>query len=166
MELAPEAEYYGLDISPKLCEMARRNNPEAKIILGDVESPPFADHSFNFIFLTETLAHIADRNKVLSEINRLLVPGGYFFVTVPNRDWFRYSFYERMIKKLPGGTHYFRFKEIVALLKANHFLIVKYRGSDNLYYYDPYHKYEQVLAFFIPFLHKKMKRLLFKCIKI
>jgi ubiquinone/menaquinone biosynthesis C-methylase UbiE len=165
--VAPDARFYGIDISPRLCEMARKNNPDAEIVVGDAESMPFQDNYFDVVFMTETFAYIQDRPKALSEVWRVLKHGGVFIVTVPNRDWLQYDFYEKIRdkKRHPVEEHYFRFEEITNLLTASGFQIRAYRGSDNLYYYAPYHKYEQVLAFFLPFLHRKMKRLLFKCVK-
>ncbi|HTR18376.1 MAG TPA: class I SAM-dependent methyltransferase [Candidatus Paceibacterota bacterium] len=165
-DAAPRAQLFGIDISPKLCEIAKERNPEAEIQVGDAESLPYADETFDFVFMTETLAHLPRPSKALSEAHRVLKPTGIFILTVPNRDWLRYEFYERMRKeKFPTGTHYFRFKEIESLLRGSGFRITRYMGSDNLYYYEPYHRYEQMLAFFLPFLHKRMKRLLFKCQK-
>lgn len=160
------AKFYGLDISEKLCEISRRNNPYTEVTRGDAEALPYKDDTFDIVFMTEALEHLLDYDKALSEVRRVLKPRGVFIVTVPNRDWARYDFYDKLRnKKLqPIDDHYFRVNEIRNYLRNNSFRIVKYRGSDNLYYYAPYHKYEQCIAFFFPFLYLKMKRLLFKCV--
>lgn len=162
----PDSKIFGLDISPKLCEIARRNNPKAAIIQGDAENLPFEDRQFDFVFMTETLEHLLDYNRALSEACRVLKPEGIFVVTVPNRDWTSFDFYEPTRKKFqPVDDHYFRFEEIKTLLENNSFKILKYRGLENLFYYGKIHKLEEIAAFFLPFLNKKMKRLLFKCVK-
>lgn len=164
-EKYPNTRLFGIDISQKLCEISRDNNPDANIFLGDAESLPFSDNKFDLIFMTETLEHLLDYNKALSEVSRVLKPNGYFVVTVPNRDWLRYDFYNKNREKFqPVDDHYFTFNEISGLIKNNKFKIDRLIGSDNLYYYEPIHKYERLLAFFLPFLHKKMKRLIFRCI--
>ncbi|MDP3901633.1 MAG: class I SAM-dependent methyltransferase, partial [bacterium] len=162
----PDAQFYGLDISENLCALARSNNPEAEILCGDAEAMPFKDNSFDIVFMTEALEHMLDYNKALREVRRVLKPNGIFIVTVPNRDWLRYEFYDQIRdKKLqPVDDHYFRFDEIKSLLERNSFEIKKVRGLDNLFYYGWKHRFEEVTAFFLPFLHKKMKRLLFKCV--
>ncbi len=43
---------------------------------------PFKDESFDFILCQGVLHHVGDEKKALSEINRVLVPGGKFFVAV------------------------------------------------------------------------------------
>jgi len=158
---------FGLDISPKLCEISKESNPDVHITLGDVESLPFNDNEFDTVFMTETLEHLLDYNKALSGVGRILKSGGDFIVTVPNRDWLRYDFYNKNRKQFqPVDDHYFTFLEITNLLKSNGFKIIKYIGSDNLYYYEPIHKYERKLAAIFPFLHKRMKRLMFKCVNL
>lgn len=162
----PQVALFGIDISQKLCQISKENNPYADIKQGDAEFLPYADDSFDMVFMTEALEHMLDYDKALFEVRRVLKPRGVFIVTVPNRDWAAYDFYDKIRnKKLqPVDDHYFRFKEITALLEKNSLAIIKYRGSDNLYYYDPIHKYEQCIALFLPFLHKRMKRLIFKCV--
>lgn len=158
-------EFYGLDISPKLCEISKENNPGATIVCGDAEHLPFPDNMFDTVFMTEALEHMLDYNLALSEAGRVLKPGGTFIVTVPNRDWFRYDFYDKIRDKemQPVDDHYFRYEEIRTYLTENHFAVRKVIGLDNLWYYGPIHEFERLLAFFLPFLHKRMKRLLFKC---
>ena len=157
---------YGIDISPKLVELASINNPGAKIVVGDAEKLPYPDNMFEFVFMTEALEHMLDFDKVLSEIRRVLRPKGIFVVTVPNRDWASYDFYDKIRNHefQPVDDHYFKFSEISDLLKRHTFRIQTYKGLDNLYYYGWKHKVEELAAFFLPFLHRKMKRLLFKCI--
>lgn len=164
--LYSETKLCGLDISLQLCEISKENNPSAEITRGDAEALPYTDNSFDFVFMTETLEHMLDYDKALSEVHRVLKPKGIFIVTVPNCDWASYNFYDsiRNKKLQPIDDHYFRVDEIKSYLNKHSLRIVKYRGSDNLYYYAPYHKYEQFLAFFFPFLYLRMKRLLFKCV--
>ncbi|MDP2696275.1 MAG: class I SAM-dependent methyltransferase [bacterium] len=158
--------FYGLDISPKLCDLTRANNPEAEVSCGDAEDMSYDDNKFDMVLMTEALEHMLDYNKSLSEVRRVLKPGGKFIVTVPNRDWLRYDFYDKIRNKelQPVDDHYFRFEEIKSYLENNSFGIEKIRGLDNLYYYGWKHNIEEAAAFFLPFLHKKMKRLLFRCI--
>ncbi|MBP9711144.1 MAG: class I SAM-dependent methyltransferase [Candidatus Pacebacteria bacterium] len=155
---------YGIDISPKLCDLARQNNPGADILVGDAEALPYPDHFFDTVCMTEVFEHMTDFHKPLAEARRVLKPSGTFIISVPNRDWASYDFYDqrRNHEFQPVDDHYFRFEEITGLLKDHGFHIQTYKGLDNLYYYGWKHKVEEFVAFFLPFLHKKMKRLVFK----
>lgn len=44
---------------------------------------PFNDHSFDHVICSEVLEHIVDYDSVLTEIKRVLKPGGLFAVSVP-----------------------------------------------------------------------------------
>lgn len=47
---------------------------------------PFADNTFDKVICSEVLEHIDDYEGVLSEVNRVLKPGGLFCASVP-RSW-------------------------------------------------------------------------------
>lgn len=53
---------------------------------GDATRLPFADHSIDKIICSEVLEHIENYQAVLSEIKRVLKPGGLLAVSVP-RAW-------------------------------------------------------------------------------
>lgn len=164
---SPGTRFFGLDISEKLCEIARKNNPDAEIVKGDAESLPYKDNTFDFVFMTEALEHMLDHKKAVMEVGRVLKPDGIFVVTVPNRDWLQYDFYKPFIDKhrfQPVQDHYFRFQELKDLLTSCKLRIIKYKGSDNLFYYGWKHSFEQVAAFFVPYLYKRMKRLIVKSV--
>ena len=163
----PGTKFFGIDISPKLVEIAKSNNPEATLEIGDAEKMRFADATFDFVFMTEALEHMQDFSKSLSEVMRVLKPGGIFIVTIPNRDWASYDFYDKIRNHSlqPIDDHYFRYSEITGLLKDQNFKILREKGLDNLYYYGWKHKLEEFAAYFMPFLNRKMKRLIFKCRK-
>lgn len=49
----------------------------------DLTALTFADDSFDLILTSETLEHVADLAKALSEIRRVLAPGGAHIFTIP-----------------------------------------------------------------------------------
>jgi SAM-dependent methyltransferase len=74
----------GLDLDPAMIEVARANadraadddRREPSFVLGDVASLPFPDASFDVVVSTLSLHHWADPRAGLSEIGRVLRPGG------------------------------------------------------------------------------------------
>jgi SAM-dependent methyltransferase len=74
----------GLDLDPAMIEVARANAERAAddgerrpwFALGDVASLPFADASFDLVISTLSMHHWADPRAGLSEIGRVLRPGG------------------------------------------------------------------------------------------
>lgn len=72
------AEATGLDFSPEMVARARRAAPAAKIVEGDATVLPFGDAGFDAVICNFGMMHIADQPKALSEIRRVLKPGGRF----------------------------------------------------------------------------------------
>jgi SAM-dependent methyltransferase len=59
---------------------------QAQVVQGDVLSLPFPDDSFDAVIAAEVLEHIPDDERAMSEIARVVRPGGRVAVTVP-RWW-------------------------------------------------------------------------------
>jgi SAM-dependent methyltransferase len=71
-ELGAEVSF--LDISPRMVELARERGVDAQ--LGDVQSLPFEDGSFDTVVAAWMLYHVPDLDLGLAEIARVLRPGG------------------------------------------------------------------------------------------
>lgn len=54
---------------------------------GTGEHLPYANHSFDCVFCCDVLEHVQDLPKVISEIARVLKPGGVFFYDTLNRTF-------------------------------------------------------------------------------
>lgn len=52
---------------------------------GDAMAMSFEDDSFDFVYSYHALEHIPDPNRALSEMSRVLKPGGGFWIGTPNR---------------------------------------------------------------------------------
>jgi SAM-dependent methyltransferase len=59
----------------------REYHPFSKFVVIDAQSIPFVQHSFDIIIANHMLFHVPDRVKVLSEIKRVLKPGGRFYAS-------------------------------------------------------------------------------------
>jgi len=73
----------GIEIDKEKVKWAK-NNWKAKFIHGSAEKIPFKNNAFDLIIMLDTLEHVIDRNRALSEINRVLKPDGTAIITVPN----------------------------------------------------------------------------------
>jgi 2-polyprenyl-3-methyl-5-hydroxy-6-metoxy-1,4-benzoquinol methylase len=80
----------GIDRGKKAIRAARRVAEqlgiEAEYVLGDVRELPFPDASFDAVFSYSVLQHLAkdDVRGVISEIRRVLRPGGIVWIEMPN----------------------------------------------------------------------------------
>jgi SAM-dependent methyltransferase len=72
--------YTGADLSPGMVEVARAADLDAHV--APATDLPFDDHAFHAVWSMSTLMHLDDDEleAALSEITRVLVPGGLFAV--------------------------------------------------------------------------------------
>ncbi|HEX8086720.1 MAG TPA: class I SAM-dependent methyltransferase [Solirubrobacteraceae bacterium] len=81
-EIARPSELVGLDVDAALLAEARerldRRGVAADLFQGDVRDLPFLDDTFDVVVDFGTCWHIADPDRALREIARVLVPGGRF----------------------------------------------------------------------------------------
>jgi len=76
----------GIDLNPRNLELVRRRLPHQVAVEGDIEDMPFEDESFGTVVCTEVLEHVPYPEKALSEIGRVLRPGGVLIGSVPSRS--------------------------------------------------------------------------------
>lgn len=89
---APGLRVTGIDLSDQLLEAGRRAAQHSGLAgqvdfrLGSVEALPFPNQSLDLAVSTLSLHHWAEPLKVLNEIERVLKPGGAFFIFDLRRD--------------------------------------------------------------------------------
>lgn len=142
-------EFYGLDISSVVVKRAKRTVKELSGNLSSVfikradinDSLPYKAKWFDTVTCIATLEHIFDPYYVISEIKRVLKPGGALILEVPNLTWLPRRF-SVVLGKLPvtadeegwdgGHLHYFTFEETEKLLREYGFEI-EYEGSSGIF---------------------------------
>lgn len=60
---------------------------KAAVLLADGLGLPFADESFDVVTSFETLEHLYERAKFLSELHRVLKPNGVLLLSTPNANY-------------------------------------------------------------------------------
>ncbi len=82
----------GIDHSREMLEIARRkyeqleSTGEVAFEVGDVTELRFPDGSFDGVTCQGLLHHLADLRPCLAELNRVLRPGGFFYISEPCSD--------------------------------------------------------------------------------
>ena len=142
-------DYYGIDISERLVELAKRRYPQAKFWAADALNLPFFDNFFDKVISIAVFHHVPSKEsrlKFLKEAKRVLKPGGTFILIVWNLNSFNKSlmFLKYGLKKilkrssldfgdafLPWGeevlryVHRFSKGELVKLLGESGFKVEK-----------------------------------------
>lgn len=115
----------GIDIDDAAVGHAssRYAKPNLQFVKGSITKVPISeDHSFDMIVCFEAIEHIEDHEALLSEVKRLLKPGGVFVVSTPNKA------YEDGEEENPFHLKELTFEEFDALL-TRHFSHVSYLGQ-------------------------------------
>jgi 2-polyprenyl-3-methyl-5-hydroxy-6-metoxy-1,4-benzoquinol methylase len=79
----------GIDFSEGMLELAKKNVPEAELILGDVMKTDFEPESFDGIISTYSIIHIhrSYHPALYQKIFSWLKPGGVMMVSTARTDW-------------------------------------------------------------------------------
>ena len=76
-EKYPEKHYTGIDLTPKMIEVAKRKNMKGvELVVGDCGNLPFADNSFDVVICCESFHHYPNVQNFFNSVYRVLRPGG------------------------------------------------------------------------------------------
>ncbi|HNQ23983.1 MAG TPA: Coenzyme F420 hydrogenase/dehydrogenase, beta subunit C-terminal domain [Phycisphaerae bacterium] len=119
-QCAPRLELVNAEVSPRMIEKARARYPDETFITTTLASLPFADGEFDFILSLETLEHAPDPLVFLSELGRVLKPGGTLVLSCPPATAeLPLRVYEALLPNHGEGPHRFpSSREVKQLLRA------------------------------------------------
>lgn len=84
-------------------------------VICDIENIPFKDNSVDYIINIAVLEHVPNPQKVISEIHRILKPGGKIYCFIPFMQPFHASPYDFQRFTYEGMKHQFREFKILKL---------------------------------------------------
>lgn len=130
--LSQGATIVGVDLSEGMIDQARRDLADAghrdvRLEVGDATRLQFGAGTFDKVLCSEVIEHIPDAALAVSEMCRVLRPGGTLVISTPNRrSWYgfdRYVISDRILRK--PWNHPFdnwrTMEELTALLSRNGF---------------------------------------------
>jgi ubiquinone/menaquinone biosynthesis C-methylase UbiE len=82
----------GLDMDPVVVREARKKEAFDGLTVADIRRMPYSDDAFDIIISNSTLEHVEDIDRAISEINRVLKPGGQIIFTVPSDKFIKVVF--------------------------------------------------------------------------
>ena len=80
------ARVVGVDLTPRALALAAAalDGRDVELHLGSAEALPLASDQFDVVFCTEVLEHVPDVDRCLTEMSRMLKPGGQCVISHPN----------------------------------------------------------------------------------
>lgn len=109
---------FGLDIDIRVAQkiVEYYNLDNVKLYESDIFNNSFDDNSFDIIYAASVLEHFPDREKIIKELARLLVPGGHLIFSSPTETWF-YRLGRKVFGYVKPVDHYFSTDEIANVAK-------------------------------------------------
>ena len=122
----------GIDVAEAALARARREHPAGDFRLAPVDGPlPLADNSFELVWASEVIEHVADTATWLSEVRRVLVPAGRLLLTTPSHGRLRVALggVERFSEPLGDHLHLYTARSLAALLTQFGFAEIEIHGT-------------------------------------
>ncbi len=109
----------GVDVAEAALTRARRRSPSVDFRLAPVDGPlPLADCSVELVWASEVVEHVADTARWLSEVRRVLAPGGRLALTTPSHGRLRVTLggVQRFSEPLGDHLHLYTKRSLTGLL--------------------------------------------------
>lgn len=122
----------GADVAEAALSRARRRHPELDFRRVPFEGPlPFGPASFDLVWSSETIEHVADTARWLSEVRRVLSPSGRIMLTTPSHGRWRLALggIERYSEPLGDHLHLYSRRSLAELLTELGFRAVSVRTA-------------------------------------
>lgn len=106
--VGPEGRVIGTDFVPEMLDLARKKAPGIEFQTADVTRLPFPDSSFDLSSISFGIRNVGDPSKGLSEMARVVRPGGRVMVLEFGQPRSRlfgalYDFYRKLVLPRVGG---------------------------------------------------------------
>lgn len=122
----------GADVAEAALARARARHPGLELVHVPIDGPlPFADNTFELVWASEVIEHVADTGRWLSEVRRVLVPRGRLLVTTPSHGRLRLLLggIERFSPPLGDHLHLYSARSLRGLLEDFGFGEVSVRAA-------------------------------------
>jgi 2-polyprenyl-6-hydroxyphenyl methylase/3-demethylubiquinone-9 3-methyltransferase len=132
----------GIDQSAKCIESAQEHADSSGLKIdyrcGFSEKLLYEDNTFDIVICVDVLEHIADLDKTIIEIHRVLKPQGLFFFDTINRNlkskFVMIWIMENILREIPRGVHdwkkFIKPNELTTLMHKTGFADIEIKGFD------------------------------------
>jgi SAM-dependent methyltransferase len=125
----------GAEVADAAVRRARARHPGLDFRLVPIDGPlPFDEGAFDLVWASEVIEHVADTARWLSEVRRVLVPGGRLLLTTPSHGRLRVALggIERFSEPLGDHLHLYTRRSLSTLLTEFAFAPVRIRLAGGL----------------------------------
>jgi len=112
----------GVDLSPGMVAMARRDHPDLTFVVGSLSALPYPDGRFDGVMLWYSIIHTppADQARIVEEAARVVRPGGHLLVGFQSGEGARdvSASYRRLGHEVVLRRHLYTADQVAARLDA------------------------------------------------
>ncbi len=105
------AEVTAIDLTPKAVELTKKRldlyHLNATVMEADAQQMPFADNTFDFVCAWGCLMHMPETEKAISEIHRVLKPGGKMLAMMYHRNSVHLRYAIQLGRGILRGQYFF-----------------------------------------------------------
>ena len=126
------ARVIAVDVAQAALDRAGARHPELDLRLLPIDGPlPFDDGAFDAVWSSEVIEHVADTARWLSEVRRVLEPGGRVLLTTPSHGRLRLlaGGIERYSQPLGDHLHLYTARSLRELLRDFGFGEIEVRAA-------------------------------------
>jgi len=110
----------GIDVAQAALRRARARHPELDFRIAPIDGPlPLADNTFDLVWASEVIEHVADTARWLAEVRRVLAPRGRLLITTPSHGRLRLTLggIERFSEPLGDHLHLYTRRSLAETLE-------------------------------------------------
>jgi 2-polyprenyl-6-hydroxyphenyl methylase/3-demethylubiquinone-9 3-methyltransferase len=125
----------GVEVAEAAIARARTAHPQIDFRLAPLDGPlPLEDRAVDLVWASEVIEHVADTERWLREVARVLAPGGRLLVTTPNHPRLALATrgIERYSEPLGDHLHLYTRRSLTATLTELGFERVEVRGAGGI----------------------------------
>jgi ubiquinone/menaquinone biosynthesis C-methylase UbiE len=122
----------GADVAEAALRRARARHPALTFVLAPIDGAlPFDDGSFEVVWASEVIEHVADTARWLSEVRRVLAPRGRLLLTTPSHGRLRLAIggIERYSEPLGDHLHLYSARSLRELLTEFDFVVTELKSA-------------------------------------
>ena len=123
-----EANFYGLDLSDKMIEIAKSKDiKNAEFVVGKSNELPYEDNTFDIVVCSQSFHHYPYQDEAVDEVYRVLKKGGLYILSDSGLGGFSAWFDNNILFKLlrSGDCKITNRKGIEKILKNHNFTITE-----------------------------------------
>ena len=122
----------GVDVAEAALRRARARHPDLTFLLAGIDGElPLQDNAFDVVWSSEVIEHVADTARWMSEVRRVLRPGGRLLLTTPSHGRLKLAVegLERYSEPLGDHLHLYTAGSLRGLLAEFDFVQVEVRAA-------------------------------------